>query len=228
MYTKQETRQASDQTQQAVLTHKLCVSLSVSCSLFLSLSLSLFLSCHKHRTAPRAWPNLGPVVPMGPLGLPIKTKESCKFSSGPPAEGPGGGRPHRLGSPPPWGPAGGIDWGRDTLKDYTKPRQTIQRPPKDYTKTWNIRQIFKILDKAPRDYTKPRNSRRRHEISNKSSNQNMPTYNVKCQILKATYINTKGSTINKGYYRGPYKAIILPCSPVVHPLGRICGAPLGV
>ena len=43
---------------------------------------------------------------------------------------------------PPWAtaaaavwPGGGMDWDGDTLKDYTKPRQTIQRLQKDYTKT---------------------------------------------------------------------------------------------
>ena len=49
---------------------------------------------------------------------------------GPPAEGPGWATAAAAAV----GPAGGIDWGGDTLKGYTDPRQTIQRPQKDYTK----------------------------------------------------------------------------------------------
>ena len=66
---------------------------------------------------------------------------------GPPAEGPrGGGRPPRG--------LGGIHWGGDTPKDYTKPRQTIQSPgildkaPETLYKALNIRQRPKILDKT--------------------------------------------------------------------------------
>ena len=85
------------------------VCLSLSLALSFSLCPSLFFSCHKHRTAPRAWPKLGPVVPMGTLGLPIETKKSCKFSSGPPAGGLGGGPPAPpwVTAAPPWGPGGG-------------------------------------------------------------------------------------------------------------------------
>ena len=43
---------------------------------------------------------------------------------GAPAEGPGGGRLHRLGPPPP--PRGARGGGGEAPTDYTKPRQTIQ------------------------------------------------------------------------------------------------------
>ena len=85
---------------------------------------------------------------------------------GPPADGPGwggdrpprglgrGGRPHRLGPPPPlpWGP-GGIDWYGDTERsykaptDYTNPPDIIQSPDRVY-KTKKTIQRHKILDKA--------------------------------------------------------------------------------
>jgi len=63
----------------------------------------------------------------------------------PPADGPEGDRPHRLGpsSPPPWGPrgrgrGGRLGWGHIRIlykapTDNTKPRQTIQVPKTLYS-----------------------------------------------------------------------------------------------
>ena len=58
------------------------------------------------------------------------------------------------------GPGGGIDWGGDTFKKSTKPRQTMQspgrqykaptdsaKPPQKYAKTYSTRQRLSILDK---------------------------------------------------------------------------------
>ena len=53
----------------------------------------------------------------------------------------GGGRPPRG--------LGGIHWGGDTPKDYTKPRQTIQSPG-------ILDKAPETLYKAPTDYIKPR------------------------------------------------------------------------
>ena len=58
----------------------------------------------------------------------------------------------------PWG----IDWGGDTLKDYTKPRQTTKSPERVFKARTNLRKPRKTMQspdrlyKAPKDYTKPR------------------------------------------------------------------------
>ena len=69
---------------------------------------------------------------------------------GRPPRGPVGGRAARRGA---WG---GIHWGGDTPKDYTKPRQTIQSPG--------------ILEKPQKHYTNPLNIRHRPEILNNKYN----------------------------------------------------------
>ena len=69
----------------------------------------------------------------------IKALGRLPRDPGPPAEGPGGGRPQRLGPPPPpWGP-GGIDCGGvGTHQDTTQSPKRLYKGPHHFTETYDV------------------------------------------------------------------------------------------
>ena len=70
-----------------------------------------------------------------------------------------------------------MDWGRDTPKRLYKAQKRLY-------KHINVRQNLKILDEYPKYLTRV------------ATNINL-TSNIKYPILKTTYINQKGISINK-------------------------------
>ena len=97
---------------------------------------------------------------------------------------------------------GGIHWGENTPKDFTKPKQTIQNPgilhkaaetlykaptdyrnlQKEYTKPKNIRQNFK-------KHVKPTVLDKNQQYLTRVANNNSLTSKIKYPILKTSFIN---------------------------------------
>ena len=91
----------------------------------------------------------------------------------------------------------GLGRGGEAPKDFTKPRQTIQSPnrqykaPKHYTKPKNIRRKPKMLDKYLNILDKDLKS-----LTRVATNINL-TSNIKYLIYKTTYLNSKCISINR-------------------------------